>query len=67
VKNEEIESHGFVLTPGRYVGTAKIEEENAPFEERFLELKGRLAGQQRTASQLDATIARCLASVMTNG
>lgn len=66
VKNEEIESHGFVLTPGRFVGAAKIEDDGVPFEERFAELKARLAEQQNTASQLDATIARCLASVMAN-
>jgi type I restriction enzyme M protein len=58
VKNEEIESHGFVLTPGRYVGAAKIEDDGAPFEERFTELKARLAEQQSAASQLDAAIAR---------
>lgn len=66
VKNEEIESHGYVLTPGRYVGAAKIEEDGAPFEERFAELRARLAEQQNVASQLDATIAKCLASVVAN-
>ncbi|OHV83317.1 class I SAM-dependent DNA methyltransferase [Ensifer sp. LCM 4579] len=66
VKKEEIESHGFVLTPGRYVGAAKIEEEGTPFEKRFAELKARLAEQQETASQLDAALARCLSAVMAN-
>ncbi|RVG34034.1 type I restriction-modification system subunit M [Sinorhizobium meliloti] len=66
VKNEEIESHGFVLTPGRYVGTAKIEEDSAPFDERFAEFKARLAEQRNAAAQLDAAIARCLAAVVTN-
>lgn len=66
VKNEEIESHGFVLTPGRYVGAAKVEDEGAPFTERFAELKARLAGQQKAALQLDALIANCLSSVAIN-
>lgn len=32
---EEIERHGFVLTPGRYVGAEDIETDEAPFTERF--------------------------------
>jgi len=66
VKNEEIESHGFVLTPGRYVGAVKVEDEGVPFEERFAELRARLAEQQKAASQLDAIIASCLSAVSAN-
>ena len=36
---EEIRSHGHVLTPGRYVGAAAVEEDEAPFAERFAALQ----------------------------
>ncbi|CAF0700390.1 hypothetical protein MPNT_360008 [Candidatus Methylacidithermus pantelleriae] len=29
---EEIRKHGYVLTPGRYVGTEPIEDDGEPFE-----------------------------------
>lgn len=66
VKNEEIESHGFVLTPGRYVGAAKVADDGVPFAERFAELQVTLAEQQKAALQLDALIADCLSSVAIN-
>jgi type I restriction enzyme M protein len=40
-----IKSHGFVLTPGRYVGAADVEEDDTPFEERFAALRAKLEGQ----------------------
>lgn len=40
---EEIEKHGHVLTPGRYVGAEDEEDDGVPFEERFAELKAKLA------------------------
>lgn len=39
VKIEEIEKNGWVLTPGRYVGSQEIEDDGAPFEEKFQKLK----------------------------
>jgi type I restriction enzyme M protein len=39
----EIEGHGFVLTPGRYVGASDVEDDNTPFTERFTLLRTRLA------------------------
>ncbi|HNS03857.1 MAG TPA: class I SAM-dependent DNA methyltransferase, partial [Anaerolineae bacterium] len=32
---EEIRQHGHILTPGRYVGAAQVEEEGEPFEEKM--------------------------------
>ena len=32
---EEIAAQGYVLTPGRYVGTAAAEEDDEPFERRW--------------------------------
>jgi type I restriction enzyme M protein len=37
---EEIRGHGHVLTPGRYVGAAAIEDDGVPFAERFAALEG---------------------------
>jgi type I restriction enzyme M protein len=34
-KLEEIKSHGYVLTPGRFVGAEDIVDDGAPFEESF--------------------------------
>ncbi len=42
---EEIESHGHVLTPGRYVGAEEIEDDGEPFEEKMKRLTGTLEEQ----------------------
>ncbi|MEW4528133.1 class I SAM-dependent DNA methyltransferase [Maioricimonas sp. JC845] len=39
---EEIEKHGFVLTPGRYVGAAEVEDDGEPFEEKMRRLTAEL-------------------------
>ena len=52
----EIEAHSYVLTPGRYVGTAPTETDDAPFEERFSELKDTLARQFARSEELSALI-----------
>ena len=53
---EEIEGHGFVLTPGRYVGAAEVEEDDVPFTERFAALQKTLEGQFAEADKLTAAI-----------
>jgi len=42
---EAIAEHGYVLTPGRYVGAADAEEDNEPFEEKFERLRDQLSNQ----------------------
>ena len=32
---DEIRSHDYVLTPGRYVGAADVEDDGEPFEEKM--------------------------------
>ncbi|KIZ39954.1 DNA methyltransferase [Rhodopseudomonas palustris] len=66
-KLEEIEGHGYVLTPGRYVGAADAEDEEAPFVERFSTLKATLSEQFITAENLTAKIFQALAKVTPNG
>ncbi len=60
-KLEEIEKNGFVLTPGRYVGAADVEEDGEAFDEKMRRLTGLLKQQQDEGAKLDAAIARNLA------
>ena len=55
-KIEEIEKHGFVLTPGRYVIAEPSEEDGEPFADKMLRLVTALRAQQGEAAQLDAAI-----------
>ncbi|WP_028490830.1 type I restriction-modification system subunit M [Thermus islandicus] len=57
---EEIRRHGYVLTPGRYVGAPPQEEDDEPFEEKMRRLVAELREQQAEAVKLDAAIARNL-------
>jgi type I restriction enzyme M protein len=54
---EEIRQHGHILTPGRYVGAAEVEEEGEPFEEKMARLTAQWRGQQSEALRLDDAIA----------
>jgi type I restriction enzyme M protein len=56
-KLEEIQKHGYVLTPGRYVGAEAVEDDGEPFEEKMARLAKTLREQQAEASRLDAAIA----------
>ncbi len=42
---DEIRKHNHVLTPARYVGAADVEEDDVPFEERFMALRKNLEQQ----------------------
>ena len=53
---DEIREHNHVLTPGRYVGSAASEQEEVPFEKRFVELKATLADQFAEAEELTVLI-----------
>ena len=54
---EEIVSHGHVLTPGRYVGAAEVEDDGEPFEEKMARLTKELSSQLQQAEKLDKAIA----------
>ncbi len=56
----QIKSHDYVLTPGRYVGAADIEDDGIPFEVKMAELSATLYEQMRAGAELDAVIRRNL-------
>lgn len=53
---EEIEKHGFVLTPGRYVGVQVQEDDDEPFEEKMKRLTAQWRDQMAELRKLDVTI-----------
>lgn len=57
---KDIQAHGHVLTPGRYVGAEEIEDDGIPFEEKMTALTTTLYAQMAEADQLDAAIRRNL-------
>ena len=58
---EEIQRHGHVLTPGRYVGAEPQEDDGEPFEEKMARLSSQWREQQTEARRLDAEIEANLA------
>jgi len=57
---DEIKGHGYVLTPGRYVGAEEVEDDGVPFDEKMTELTAKLYEQFAMADQLEATIRKNL-------
>ncbi len=55
-KIEEVEKNGFVLTPGRYVGSEIIEEDDEVFEEKMKRLTTELNEQFQQSKALEAKI-----------
>ena len=52
----EIHEHGFVLTPGRYVGAEEVEDDDEAFTEKMDRLTSLLAEQMEKGQELDAII-----------
>ena len=52
----EIEENGFVLTPGRYVGAARQDEDDEPFAPKMERLVAQLHQQQAEAARPNAAI-----------
>lgn len=53
---DDIRKHNHVLTPGRYVGAAEVEEDGEPFEEKMARLTAQLKGQMEEGVELDRLI-----------
>ena len=56
VKLKEIHEHGYVLTPGRYVGAEEVEDDDEAFAEKMERLTSLLAEQMAKGAELDAVI-----------
>jgi len=61
--HDTIAGHGYILTPGRYVGAEAVEADAIPFAERFGELQATLEEQFAESAQLTDVIRQRLASV----
>ena len=53
---EDIRKHGYVLTPGRHVGAADVEDDGEPFEEKMLRLSAEWREHRAEAAKLGAAI-----------
>ena len=65
-KLDEIRGHNHVLTPGRYVGAADIEDDDIPFPERFAVLKAKLEEQFTETDGLTTAIKKRLTWITSN-
>jgi type I restriction enzyme M protein len=52
----EIKEHGYVLTPGWYVGAAEVEDDGEPFEDKMARLTAALREQFAESDRLEAAI-----------
>jgi type I restriction enzyme M protein len=53
---DDIKQHGYILTPGRYVGAAEVEEDDEPFEDKMRRLTEELRETTRRSWELDKVI-----------
>lgn len=60
---DEIKEHDYVLTPGRYVGSEAVEEDNEAFEEKMQRLEAELRAQFTKSHELEAKIKENLESI----
>jgi type I restriction enzyme M protein len=66
-KLAEIEKHGYVLTPGRYVGAAEVVDDEVPFVEKFATLRAQLEAQFAESARLEDAIRKNLALLLVGG
>lgn len=59
----DIEKHDFVLTPGRYVGAADVEDDGIPFAEKMAGFTAKLSEQFAESDRLEAEIKKNLAGL----
>jgi len=55
-KIDEIRKHCYILTPGRYVGTSEVEEDDEIFEEKMKRLTSELSEQFQKSDKLETEI-----------
>jgi type I restriction enzyme M protein len=66
-KLEAIRAHGHVLTPGRYISAADLDDDEVPFSQRFAPLKLKLEDQLNQADDLTAAIRAALTGLSVDG
>ncbi len=52
--------HGYILTPGRYVGARQVEQKDEPFEENMKRLTAMLAEQSAESGKPEQVISKNL-------
>ncbi|MFC1467401.1 N-6 DNA methylase [Verrucomicrobiota bacterium] len=57
---DDMRKHDYVLTPGRYVDAAALEDDGIPFETKMSEMSQMLYGQMEESSKLDEVIRKNL-------
>ena len=57
---DEVKTHGYVLTPGRYVGAAAQDEDDEPLTEKM----GRLSAVLNQQFDESATLERQISTIM---
>lgn len=62
-KLDEIAKNDYVLTPGRYVGLAKQEDDGEPFEEKMTRLTSELSDMFERSHELEDEIRRKLGAI----
>lgn len=62
----DIKSHGFVLTPGRYVGTEDVEEDDEPIDLRIARLTATLYAEFDAGRELEARVRERLEGIDVN-
>jgi type I restriction enzyme M protein len=62
-KTEEIVKQEYILTPGRYVGTAEEEDDGIPFAQKMEELTTTLSEQFKESARLEEMIKKNLAGL----
>jgi len=53
---DDIRKHGYILTPGRYVGAAPQKDDDEPFDEKMQKLTSQLREQMKESARLEKMI-----------
>ncbi len=60
---DKVKEHGYVLTPGRYVGAEEIEDDGEPFDDKMKRLTTELDGQFKESAKLEKEIRKNLRGI----
>lgn len=63
VSTEDIAKQNFILTPGRYVGIADVEEDDEPFDDKIKRITGELADLFEESNRLQEQIKKNLEAI----